>query len=84
MTDTEYKEREERIYKAVEAISKRALYVSTDSRALINKAYKDYSAKFRYRKHLDDAQYEFSVLTKLVKDFSKILFELEVEYKQNK
>nr|DAM43717.1 MAG TPA: hypothetical protein [Caudoviricetes sp.] len=83
MTNEEYKEREERMYSVVQAISGKTLNVLKNGRSIINVAYDDCSEVFRYQKHLFNVGYGFSDLTDLVEELGKVLFELEIEYKQN-
>lgn len=83
MTNEEYKEREERMYSVVQAISGKTLNVLKNGRSIINVAYDDCSEAFRYQKHLFNVGYGFSDLTDLVEELGKVLFELEIEYKQN-
>lgn len=83
MTNEEYKEREERMYSVVQAISGKTLNVLKNGRSIINVAYDDCSEGFRYQKHLFNVGYGFSDLTDLVEELGKVLFELEIEYKQN-
>lgn len=80
MTDQEYKDREERLYNAMQAISEKALCVASGGRTLINGAYKNETEAFRYRKHLNNAEYGFESLFSLVGKFVKLLEELEEEY----
>lgn len=82
MTDKEYKDREERLYKAIQAISEKALCVASGGRTLVDGAYKNETEAFRYRKHLNNAEYGFEDLFNLVGELGKILEELEEEYEE--
>lgn len=82
MTEKEYKDREERLYKAIQAIADKALCVASGGRSLVNGAYKDETEAFRYRKHLNSAEYGFEDLFNLVGELGKILEELEEEYEE--
>ncbi len=80
MTDQEYKDREERLYKAIHAISEKALCVSSGGRTLVDGAYKNETEAFRYRKHLNNAEYGFEDLFNLIGELGRVLEELEEEY----
>ncbi len=82
MTDKEYKDREERLYEAIQAISEKALCVSSGGRTLVDGAYKNETEAFRYRKHLNNAEYGFEDLFNLISEFGKIIEELEEEYEE--
>ena len=82
MTDQEYKDREERLYKAIQAIAEKALCVSSGGRTLVDGAYRNETEAFRYRKHLNNAEYGFEDLFNLVGELGKVLEELEEEYEE--
>lgn len=82
MTDKEYKDREERLYKAIQAIAEKALCVSSGGRSLVNGAYRNETEAFRYRKHLNSAEYGFEDLFNLISELGKIIEELEEEYEE--
>jgi hypothetical protein len=84
MTNKEYKDREERLYNAIHAISEKALCFASGGRPLINGAYKNETEAFRYRKHLNNAEYAFEDLFNLIGELGKIIEELEEEYEEEK
>ena len=82
MTGKEYKDREERLYNAIHAIAEKALCFASGGRSLINGAYKNETEAFRYRKHLNNAEYAFEDLFNIVGELGKTLEELEEEYEE--
>lgn len=82
MTDQEYKDREERLYNAMQAISEKALCFASGGRSLVNGAYKNAPERFRYRKHLNSAEYGFENLFNLIGELGKVIEELEEEYEE--
>lgn len=82
MSEQEYKEREERLYKAIQAIAEKALCVSSGGRTLIDGAYRNETEVFRYRRHLNSAEYGFEDLFNLISELGKIIEELEEEYEE--
>ena len=82
MTDNEYKDREERLYKAIRAIAEKALCFASGGRSLINGAYENETEAFRYRRHLNNAEYAFEDLFNLIGKLGKIIEELEEEYEE--
>lgn len=82
MNEQEYKDREERLYNAIHAISEKALCFASGGRPLINGAYKNETEAFRYRKHLNNAEYAFEDLFNLIGELGKIIEELEEEYEE--